>query len=46
MSRRACSILAAKASCASNAVRAEATMGEICNALKAEWGIYREPARF
>jgi methylmalonyl-CoA mutase N-terminal domain/subunit len=29
-----------------DAVRAEATMGEICNALKAEWGIYREPARF
>lgn len=29
-----------------DAVRAEATMGEICGALKAEWGIYREPARF
>jgi methylmalonyl-CoA mutase, N-terminal domain len=28
------------------AVRAEATMGEICNALRAEWGEYREPARF
>ncbi|MBK7721499.1 MAG: methylmalonyl-CoA mutase [Austwickia sp.] len=29
-----------------DAVRAEATMGEICNALRAEWGVYREPARF
>ncbi len=29
-----------------NAVRAEATLGEICNALRAEWGVYREPARF
>ena len=29
-----------------DAVRAEATLGEICNALRAEWGIYREPARF
>jgi methylmalonyl-CoA mutase N-terminal domain/subunit len=29
-----------------DAARAEATLGEICNALKAEWGIYREPARF
>ncbi|HEX7745043.1 MAG TPA: methylmalonyl-CoA mutase family protein [Micromonosporaceae bacterium] len=28
------------------AVRAEATLGEICNALRAEWGVYREPARF
>ncbi|TWP36536.1 acyl-CoA mutase large subunit family protein [Leekyejoonella antrihumi] len=28
------------------AVRAEATMGEICNALREVWGIYREPARF
>ena len=28
------------------AVRAEATLGEICGALKLEWGIYREPARF
>src|SRR5204863_7218435 len=28
------------------AVRVEATLGEICNALRAEWGIYREPARF
>jgi isobutyryl-CoA mutase large subunit len=29
-----------------DAARAEATLGEICEALKAEWGIYREPARF
>ena len=29
-----------------DAARAEATLGEICDALKAEWGIYREPARF
>jgi isobutyryl-CoA mutase large subunit len=29
-----------------DACRAEATLGEICNALRAEWGIYREPARF
>ena len=28
------------------AARAEATLGEICGALKQEWGIYREPARF
>jgi methylmalonyl-CoA mutase N-terminal domain/subunit len=28
------------------AARAEATLGEICGALKDEWGIYREPARF
>ncbi|MDH6112845.1 methylmalonyl-CoA mutase N-terminal domain/subunit [Kitasatospora sp. MAP12-15] len=28
------------------AVRAEATLGEICNTLRAEWGIYREPAGF
>jgi methylmalonyl-CoA mutase N-terminal domain/subunit len=28
------------------AVRAEATLGEICGALKDEWGIYTEPARF
>ena len=28
------------------AVRAEATMGEICAALRTEWGEYREPARF
>ena len=29
-----------------DAARAEATLGEICDALRAEWGIYREPARF
>lgn len=29
-----------------DAVRAEATLGEICGVLKEEWGIYREPARF
>ncbi|HEY3004115.1 MAG TPA: methylmalonyl-CoA mutase family protein [Kribbellaceae bacterium] len=29
-----------------DAVRVEATMGEICDALRAEWGEYREPARF
>jgi methylmalonyl-CoA mutase N-terminal domain/subunit len=29
-----------------DAARAEATLGEICGALKAEWGSYREPARF
>jgi methylmalonyl-CoA mutase N-terminal domain/subunit len=28
------------------AVRAEATLGEICNVLRSEWGEYREPARF
>ncbi|MPZ61647.1 MAG: methylmalonyl-CoA mutase [Propionibacteriales bacterium] len=28
------------------AVRAEATLGEVCDALRAEWGEYREPARF
>jgi methylmalonyl-CoA mutase N-terminal domain/subunit len=28
------------------ACRAEATLGEICNALREEWGEYREPARF
>jgi methylmalonyl-CoA mutase N-terminal domain/subunit len=28
------------------AVRAEASLGEICGVLKQEWGIYREPARF
>jgi methylmalonyl-CoA mutase, N-terminal domain len=28
------------------AARAEATLGEICDALRAEWGEYREPARF
>ncbi|GAA2111074.1 acyl-CoA mutase large subunit family protein [Actinomadura alba] len=29
-----------------DAVRAEATLGEICGALKDEWGDYSEPARF
>ncbi|MDQ3592371.1 MAG: methylmalonyl-CoA mutase family protein [Actinomycetota bacterium] len=29
-----------------DAVRAEATLGGICDALRAEWGEYREPARF
>jgi methylmalonyl-CoA mutase N-terminal domain/subunit len=29
-----------------DAVRAEATLGEICNAFKPAWGEYREPARF
>ncbi|WP_328461793.1 methylmalonyl-CoA mutase family protein [Actinoplanes sp. NBC_00393] len=29
-----------------DAVRAEATLGEICGVLKDEWGVYREPARF
>ena len=28
------------------ACRAEASLGEICDALRAEWGEYREPARF
>jgi len=28
------------------AARAEATLGEICDALRAEWGTYREPAQF
>ena len=28
------------------AVRVEATLGEICDALRDEWGVYREPARF
>lgn len=28
------------------ACRVEATLGEICDALRAEWGEYREPARF
>ena len=28
------------------AARAEATLGEICNAFKPLWGEYREPARF
>ncbi|CAN5333502.1 methylmalonyl-CoA mutase family protein [soil metagenome] len=29
-----------------DACRAEATLGEICGALKDEWGAYTEPARF
>lgn len=29
-----------------DAVRAEATLGEICDALRREWGSYVEPARF
>jgi methylmalonyl-CoA mutase N-terminal domain/subunit len=29
-----------------DAVRAEATLGEICDALREEWGSYTEPARF
>ncbi|WP_408667186.1 methylmalonyl-CoA mutase family protein, partial [Jatrophihabitans sp.] len=29
-----------------DAVRAEATLGEICNAFKPLWGEHREPARF
>ncbi|HTF07547.1 MAG TPA: methylmalonyl-CoA mutase family protein [Asanoa sp.] len=29
-----------------DAVRVEATLGEICDVLRAEWGVYREPARF
>jgi isobutyryl-CoA mutase large subunit len=29
-----------------DAVRAEATLGEICGALRTLWGAYREPARF
>jgi len=29
-----------------DAARVEATLGEICNALRDEWGSYREPARF
>jgi methylmalonyl-CoA mutase N-terminal domain/subunit len=29
-----------------NAARAEATLGEICNALRTEWGAYTEPAAF
>ena len=29
-----------------DACRAEATLGEICDAPRAEWGEYREPARF
>jgi methylmalonyl-CoA mutase N-terminal domain/subunit len=29
-----------------DAARAEATLGEICDALRAEWGAYTEPPRF
>ena len=29
-----------------DAARAEATLGEICGALRAEWGSYTEPAKF
>jgi methylmalonyl-CoA mutase N-terminal domain/subunit len=29
-----------------DAARAEATLGEICDALRAEWGTYTEPPRF
>jgi methylmalonyl-CoA mutase, N-terminal domain len=29
-----------------DAVRAEATLGEICDALRDEWGVYMEPPRF
>jgi methylmalonyl-CoA mutase, N-terminal domain len=29
-----------------DAARAEATLGEICDALRDEWGVYREPPRF
>jgi methylmalonyl-CoA mutase N-terminal domain/subunit len=29
-----------------DAARAEATLGEICDALRGEWGNYREPPRF
>ena len=29
-----------------DAVRAEATLGEICGALRDEWGAYTEPPRF
>ena len=32
--------------CALAPTHAEATLGEICDALRAEWGEYREPARF
>ena len=28
------------------AARVEATLGDICDALRGEWGTYREPARF
>ena len=29
-----------------DAARVEATLGEICGALRAEWGAYAEPAVF
>jgi methylmalonyl-CoA mutase N-terminal domain/subunit len=29
-----------------DAARAEATLGEICGALRHEWGAYTEPASF
>ena len=29
-----------------DAARVEATLGEICDALRTEWGVYHEPARF
>jgi methylmalonyl-CoA mutase N-terminal domain/subunit len=29
-----------------DAARAEATLGEICDALRTEWGSYTEPASF
>jgi methylmalonyl-CoA mutase N-terminal domain/subunit len=29
-----------------DAARAEATLGEICDALRREWGAYTEPAVF
>ncbi len=29
-----------------DAVRAEATLGEICDALRTVWGTYTEPATF
>lgn len=29
-----------------DAARAKATLGEICDVLRAEWGVYREPACF
>ncbi|MFE0739206.1 methylmalonyl-CoA mutase family protein, partial [Streptomyces sp. NPDC058855] len=29
-----------------DAVRAEATLGEICGVLREEWGVYTEPAGF
>ncbi|MYR56373.1 methylmalonyl-CoA mutase, partial [Streptomyces sp. SID625] len=29
-----------------SAVRAEATLGEICGVLREEWGVYTEPAGF